>query len=178
MNEALQRTKQAAQEVGTRAKEAVEEISAQATGTVKDVLNNQVRAGADLVGNVAQSMNLAADNLGQSSPQLAGLTRTAARKIESFSTELRSKSPDDLFEDASAFARRQPAVVFGAAAILGFALFRMLKSGATQDRGSRTRDHEQWSPGGEPRDVLQDPQFTDSGQGGAQASKPSSPYGT
>jgi hypothetical protein len=181
-NEALQMAKQTAQEVATRAKEAVTEISSQAAGTVKDVLNNQVRAGADLVGNVAQSVNLAADNLSQSSPQLAELSRTAARKIELFSTELRAKSADELFHDASDFARRQPAAVFGAAALLGFAVFRMLKAGASQGQGDS--GHEQWSPNRRPQDTWQtqdawqNRQLAGPGQVGAPGPKPSSPYGS
>jgi ABC-type transporter Mla subunit MlaD len=183
-NEALQMAKQTAQEVGTRAKEAMGEISSQATGTVKDVLNNQVRAGADLAGNVAQSINLAADNLSHSSPQLAELSRTAAHKIESFSTELRAKSADELFQEASDLARRQPAAVFGAAALLGFALFRMLKAGARQGQGGSGLGPEQWSPDRRPQDTWQtqdawrNRQFAGTGQVGQPGSKPSSPYGS
>jgi hypothetical protein len=147
-------------------------------------LNNQVRAGADLVGDVAQSVNLAADNLSHNSPQLAELSRTAARKIKSFSTELRAKSADELFHDASDFARCQPAAVFGAAALLGFALFRMLKAGASQGQGDLGRGHEQWSPDRPRQDTWQtqgawqNRQFAGAGQVGAPGPKPSSPYGS
>jgi hypothetical protein len=180
-NEALQRVTETAQELGSQAKQAAANVSTQATGTVKDVLNNQVRAGADLVGKVAQSVNLAADNLSQSAPQIAELSRAAAQKIEFFSTELRTKSADELFEDASDFARRQPAVVFGAAAVLGFALFRMFKAGSAHQsspsRGGVAPSHERW-PGSPPRDIGQNPQFAGHSQAGVPEPKPSSPYGS
>jgi len=53
--------------------------------------------------------------------------------MEEFSRTLHAKSVDELVETATSYARRQPAMLFGAAAVAGFALFRLFKSA---DEGS------------------------------------------
>ena len=132
-SQAKAKLNEVAQQAGSQAKEAVTSLSSQATTTVKDVLNQQVNAGADVASHVAESVKRAADNLDQNLPQLAGLARGAAAKLEELSAEARNKSVDELFQNGSDFARRKPALVFGAAAVFGFALFRILKAGASNE---------------------------------------------
>src|SRR4030081_546402 len=119
-----------AQEFGTQAKQAATSLASEANENIKGVLNQKVGVGADLVGHVADSVRAAADNLRQNAPQLAGLVTVAADKIDELSSSVRDKTVDDLFKEASDFARRQPAVVFGVAAAVGFLLFRLLKVAA------------------------------------------------
>jgi hypothetical protein len=126
-NEAMRQVAEAARQAQSQAKDAMAAASTQATGTVKGVLNHQVNTGADFAGTIAHSINSAADDLSRNAPQLAELARGAARQMDAFADQIREKSVDELFQDASDFARRQPGVVFGAAAVLGFALFRMFK---------------------------------------------------
>jgi hypothetical protein len=137
VSQATSKLSEAAQQAGSLAKEGLTSLSSQATSTVKDVLNQQVNAGAELAGHVAESVKRAADNLDQNVPQLAGLVRGAAARIEALSAEARNKSVDELFLDASGFARRRPALVFGGAAVVGFALFRILKAGASNEAERR-----------------------------------------
>ena len=147
------------------AQQAVTSLSSQATTTVKDVLNQQVNAGADVASHVAESVKRAADNLDQNLPQLAGLARGAAAKLEELSAEARNKSVDELFQNGSDFARRKPALVFGAAAVFGFALFRILKAGASNEnrRGSQgsSFDRSQSPAAGEPLERWQTRQGSD-----------------
>jgi hypothetical protein len=155
-NQAMARVKEAAQHAGSQAKEAVTSLSSQATSTVKDALNQQVNAGANAASHVAESVRRAADNLDQNLPQLAGLARGAAAKIDALSVEARNKSADELLQTASDFARRQPALVFGAAAIFGFALFRVLKAGGPNEP--------QWRPQGRSFDQGREPQRSENYQ--------------
>jgi hypothetical protein len=151
VSQATSKLSEAAQQAGSLAKEGLTSLSSQATSTVKDVLNQQVNAGAKLAGHVAESVKRAADNLDQNVPQLAGLVRGAAAKIEALSAEARNKSVDELFLDASGFARRRPALVFGAAAVVGFALFRILKAGASNEAERRGQDGSNFDRGPGPR---------------------------
>jgi hypothetical protein len=128
-NEALRQVTETAQQAQAQAKDAMADLSSQATANVKDLLNHQVNAGAEFASSVAHSIGCAADDLSRNAPQFAELARGAAHKMDSFAAQVREKSIDDLLQDGSDFARRQPAVVFGAAAIVGFALLRMLKVG-------------------------------------------------
>jgi hypothetical protein len=151
VSQATSKLSEAAQQAGSLAKEGLTSLSSQATSTVKDVLSQQVNAGAELAGHVAESVKRAADNLDQNVPQLAGLVRGAAAKIEALSAEARNKSVDELFLDASGFARRRPALVFGAAAVVGFALFRILKAGASNEAERRGQDGSNFDRGPGPR---------------------------
>jgi hypothetical protein len=164
-SQAKAKLNEVAQQAGSQAKEAMTSLSSQATTTVKDVLNQQVNAGADVASHVAESVKRAADNLDQNLPQLAGLARGAAAKLEELSAEARNKSVDELFQNGSDFARRKPALVFGAAAVFGFALFRILKAGASNEyrRGSQgdSVDRSQSPPPGEPLERWQTHQGSD-----------------
>jgi len=131
-----------AQELGTQAKQAATSLASEANENIKGALNQKVGVGADLVGHVADSVRAAADNLKQNSPQLAGFVSVAADRIDELSSSVRDKTVDDLFREASDSARRQPAVVFGAAAAVGFLLFRIMKvaPSATASQSSSSRD--------------------------------------
>jgi hypothetical protein len=162
-NQAVSKLTEAAQQAGNQAKEAVTSLSSQATSTFKGTLNQQVIAGADLASHVADAVKRAAENLDRDAPQLAGLARGAAEKIHALSAQARDKSVDELFQNASDFARRKPALVFGAAAVIGFALFRVLKTGALNE--PERRGHEAsnfgrgaWPPVGQPENRWQNRQ--------------------
>jgi ElaB/YqjD/DUF883 family membrane-anchored ribosome-binding protein len=126
--EAVSRVSEAARQAGDQAKEAASSLASEANRKAKGLLNQQVAAGADLVGHVADSAKTAADSLEQTAPQLAGMVRGAADRIEDFSRDIRGQSVDELIKAASDFTRRQPALVFGLASVAGFMLFRVLKS--------------------------------------------------
>ena len=118
----------AAQDVAEQAKRTASSLASEANEQVKGILNQQVSFGADLVENVAESARAAAQTLDQTAPQLAGLVRNAAERIEGLSRDLRGRSIEDLMRLGSQYARRNPAVMFGAAAALGFLAFRVVKS--------------------------------------------------
>jgi hypothetical protein len=95
--------------------------------------------------NVAHSARRAADELETDAPQIAGLVRGVADRVEEYSHNLEHQSVTDIYEAASDFTRRQPAAVFGIAALAGFFALRTLKSSQTSSAsGSRAR-----SPGSE-----------------------------
>jgi uncharacterized protein YjbJ (UPF0337 family) len=127
-SEAATKLADVAQQAGGQAKEAAGSLASDAKQKAKGLLNMQVTAGADLAGHVAESARYAATNLDHSAPQLAGLVRSAAERVDEFSHDLREQTVEDLVRSASDFTRRQPALVFGLASIAGFLAFRVLKS--------------------------------------------------
>lgn len=163
-SEAARKAGETAQQAQNQAREAISNLSSHAAGTVKELLNNQVTTGADFVSDIAHSIRCAADDLNHTAPQLGGFAHEAARQVDAFATRMREKPADELFADASDFARRQPAIVFGAAAVLGFAMFRVLKVGAQTSYGSSS-GHRQfaepgnWPQGGRSDEVWQNQQF-------------------
>jgi len=100
-------------------------------------MNEQVAAGAAWVGHLAEATKAAADNLRPNAPQFSGLVRDAATTVEKLSNNLKNQSIEELYQSASAFTRRQPAVVFGSAALFGFFISRLLKMEPNSGSGAR-----------------------------------------
>ena len=119
------------------AKRVAAEATSTITGHVKDLLDTQLASGADIVGQFGNSAQRAAEDLERTAPQLAGLVRGVADRIEGYADDLREQSVDELLQSASNFTRRQPAMVFGLAALAGFFALRTIKSTALPPRPER-----------------------------------------
>ena len=61
--------------------------------------------------------------------QYGDYARSAAQAIENAASSLSSKDPEELVDDARALVRKSPGIALAGAAILGFALVRVVKSG-------------------------------------------------
>ena len=122
---------------GQRQQKAPEPASM--TSQVQGVLDQQVHKGARVVTNVAKSARRAADELQTDSPQLADIVRGVAERLQEYSRDLEEQSAMDIYESASDFTRRQPALVFGVAAFAGFLALRTLRSRSTGAVRSRPR---------------------------------------
>ena len=107
------------------------------TSQVQGVLDQQLVKGARVVANVARSARRAAGELEADMPQVAELVRGMADRVEDYSRALEDQSVTDIYESASDFTRRQPAVVFGIAALAGFLALRTLKSSSISSNGMR-----------------------------------------
>jgi ElaB/YqjD/DUF883 family membrane-anchored ribosome-binding protein len=107
------------------------------TSQVQDALDHQVVRGAKTITNVAQSARRAADELETDAPQIAGLVRGVADRVEEYSRSLETQSVTDIYQSASDFTRRQPAVVFGVAALAGFFALRTFRSSSTSSGRGR-----------------------------------------
>lgn len=92
------------------------------------MLDRQVGSSAEVMGQLASSTKRAAEDLDESAPLVAGVVRTFANRIDGYAGDLRDQSVDQLIRAASELTRRQPALVFGLAALAGFLTFRTLKS--------------------------------------------------
>src|SRR4029450_12883748 len=103
-------------------------LGATVTEQVKQLLDRQVDSGADMMGHVAEAVKRAAQELDRDAPQVAGMVRTAGGQMNGYADGLRHQSAEQLMRGASDFTRRQPAVVFGLAALAGFFVLRTLKS--------------------------------------------------
>ncbi|MPZ40497.1 MAG: hypothetical protein GEU95_21090 [Rhizobiales bacterium] len=114
-----------------KAKQAASDTVATMTEQIKQLLDRQVGSGADVVGHFAGAAKRAAQELDSEAPQLAGIVRTAADRMDGYAHDLRDQSVEQLTRAASNFTRRQPAMMFGLAALAGFFAMRTLKSTPT-----------------------------------------------
>ena len=127
-SDALSQVPDAAQSATSTAKKAASDAASTITGQVKSLLDTQLASGAAMVGHLGSSAKRAADDLDRNAPQLAELVRGVADRIEGYAYDMRDQTVDQLFRSASNFTRRQPALVFGLAALAGFFAFRTIKS--------------------------------------------------
>jgi ElaB/YqjD/DUF883 family membrane-anchored ribosome-binding protein len=126
--DASSKASEMAQQAVETAKQAVSDTTSSVIQQTKGLMDHQVGNAADMVGHVAGSARCAADDLEKNAPQLAGLVRSLANRAEVYADDLRDQSADQLLRAASDFTRRQPAMVFGLAALAGFFVFRTIKS--------------------------------------------------
>jgi len=120
-----------ARDAGEKVKQAASETASTVTDHVKELLDRQIGTGVNMAGQFASSARLAANDLDQQAPMLAGLVRNFASKVETYADDLQDQTVDQLVRTASDFTRRQPALVFGLAALAGFLVFRTVTSTAT-----------------------------------------------
>lgn len=78
---------------------------------------------SSIIGETAESIE---QKLG---PQYGDYARKAAQAIEGYAGSLANKDPEELFEDARSVVRKSPAVALAGAAVVGFALVRVVKAG-------------------------------------------------
>ena len=111
-------------------------IGADAGKKIERALNEQRASGADYLHNVAGLVHQAADVFDREVPQASRYIHQAAQQIDTVAETVRTKNVKNALHDAQDFARRQPAIFFGGALLLGFAAVRVLKSsapGSSQD---------------------------------------------
>ena len=87
-------------------------------------------AGVDTAHAVGKAAETAAQELDQATPELANCVRNAATYTHRLADDLDRRSASELLTDAVVWGRKQPLMALAGAAALGFALSRVIKSGA------------------------------------------------
>lgn len=110
-------------------------LSDEARGAARSMLGEQQQAAARSLGSMAGALRRAAGETDGAAP--SRLAASAAEGLQHVSDALRSRDLDTLLRDAEDFARRQPAVFIGAAAVAGFLAVRFLKSSSSHQPDDR-----------------------------------------
>ena len=113
------------------ARQTASQSASTITSQVQGLLDQQVVKGAKTVSNIANSARRAADELETDAPQLAGLVRGMADRLQDYSRDLEDQSVTDIYRAASDFTRQRPAIVFGLGALAGFLALRTFKSSSS-----------------------------------------------
>jgi hypothetical protein len=101
--------------------------------SARSAVERRQKDAASGIGDLAGALRSSAQDLGsRNSDTMATLVRGAADRLEQLSGTLRNKDLDTLIRDAEAFARREPALFFGAAVAAGFLGLRLLKASRPQ----------------------------------------------
>jgi hypothetical protein len=91
--------------------------------------DKSVSSGAEAAQAVGKAAESAAAALDDALPMLAGYVRHAAQQTNHLADSLRDKKAEELLSTAVTWTRQQPLLTLAGAAVLGFALARVAKSG-------------------------------------------------
>jgi hypothetical protein len=121
-----------AADVGRTAASQARRLAADSASTMKDqvkeLLDRQLSSGVGVAGHLAGSIRLAADDLEQESPLVAGLVRSLGDSVDDYAKEFQDQTVEQVLQTAASFTRRRPALVFGLSALAGFFVYRAVKS--------------------------------------------------
>jgi len=95
----------------------------------EDIADRSKAAGADAVAGVARTAEALADTVAPNAPAIAEYVRGAGQKIDKLAGDLREKRVGELLTAAAEFGRSQPVMMLAGAALIGFALSRVVKAG-------------------------------------------------
>ena len=118
-----------------RLRDGGEKLSSQAGERARGLVSQGLERSSEALANVSRLVGDTAAGLDERlGPEYGEYARRAAAAIESTANSLAEKDPDELIEDTRNFVRNSPGVAIAGAAIIGFAVARLLKTGLSSDR--------------------------------------------
>lgn len=113
-----------------RVKTGRDKVAGQAADKARGLVAQGIERSSEALANVSRLVGDTASGLDERLGQEYGdYARKAASTIEDTANKLASKDADELIEDTRDFVRKSPGVALAGAAIIGFALARLIKSG-------------------------------------------------
>ena len=114
-------------------------LAGEAADRTRGLVGQGLERGSEALANVSKLVGDTATGLDERLGEEYGdYARKAAAAIEDAANSLASKDPDELIDDTREFVRKSPGVALAGAAIVGFALARLVKTGLDEAR-DRTR---------------------------------------
>ena len=121
-------------------KSGTDKFSGQAADKARELVGQGLERGGEALANVSKLVGDTAasldDRLGEEYGEYA---RRAASAIEDAANRVAAKNPDELIDDTREFVRKSPGVALAGAAVIGFALVRLVKAGLDRDEGGNKR---------------------------------------
>jgi hypothetical protein len=115
-----------------------EKLSGQAAEKARGFIGQGLERSSEALANVSKLVGDTASGLDERlGSEYGDYARKAASAIEDAAAKVGAKDPDELIDDTREFVRKSPGVALAGAAIVGFALVRLVKSGL--DQGKRDK---------------------------------------
>ena len=112
-----------------------ERLANQAGEKARGLVSQGLERAAETLANVSKMVGDTAGGIDERLGEEYGeYARKAAGAIESAAVSLGNKDPDELIDDTREFVRRSPGIALAGAAVVGFVLARLVKSGLATDR--------------------------------------------
>jgi ElaB/YqjD/DUF883 family membrane-anchored ribosome-binding protein len=111
-----------------------EKLSSQAGEKARGLVTQGLERSAEALANVSKLVGDTAPGLEERlGPEYGDYARKAASAIENTANAISEKDPDELIEDTRNFVRNSPGIALAGAAVLGFVVARLLKTGLARD---------------------------------------------
>jgi hypothetical protein len=118
-------------------------LAGQAADKTRGLVGQGLERSSEALANVSKLVGDTAAGLDERLGEEYGdYARKAATAIDDVANSLASKNPDELIEDTRNFVRKSPGIALAGAAIVGFALARLVKSGLDDARGHNRDDED------------------------------------
>lgn len=129
------------QPIGRRLRQGSEKLTGQATDKARGFVTQGLERSSEALANVSRMIGETAPGIDERLGQEYGdYARRAAGAIEEAASGLAAKDPEELIEDTRNFVRKSPGVALAGAAVIGFALARLVKSGLAPNRNRSDRN--------------------------------------
>jgi ElaB/YqjD/DUF883 family membrane-anchored ribosome-binding protein len=117
-----------------RFREGREQLAGQAGEKARGLVTQGLERTAEALANVSKMVGDTAPGIEERlGSEYGDYARRAAGAIENAANTIASKDPDELIEDTRTFVRNSPGVALAGAAVVGFVLARLFKSGIAKD---------------------------------------------
>ena len=119
-------------------KEGGDTVAREAAGKARGFVGQGLERSSEAIGNVGKLVGDTAQSLDERmGAEYGDYARQAAGYLNETAQSLAAKDPDELIDDTREFVRKSPGIALAGAAIIGFALARLIQSGldAERDRG-------------------------------------------
>jgi ElaB/YqjD/DUF883 family membrane-anchored ribosome-binding protein len=113
-----------------RFQEGREKLASQAGDKARGLVTQGLERTAEALANVSKMVGDTADGIEERlGPEYGDYARRAAGAIENTANTIAAKDPDELIEDTRNFVRNSPGIALAGAAVVGFVVARLVKSG-------------------------------------------------
>jgi ElaB/YqjD/DUF883 family membrane-anchored ribosome-binding protein len=111
-----------------------ERLTGQAGDKARGLVGQGLERTAEALANVSKMVGDTAGGIEERlGPEYGEYARRAAGAIENVANTIAEKDPDELFEDTRNFVRNSPGIALAGAAVVGFVVARLIKSGLASE---------------------------------------------
>jgi ElaB/YqjD/DUF883 family membrane-anchored ribosome-binding protein len=111
-----------------------EQLASQAGERARGIVTQGLERTAEALANVSKMVGDTASGIEERlGPEYGDYARRAAGAIENAANTIAAKDPDELIEDTRNFVRESPGIALAGAAVVGFVVARLLKTGMARD---------------------------------------------
>ena len=111
-----------------------EQFASQAGDKARGLVSQGLERTAETLANVSKMVGDTADGIEERlGPEYGDYARKAAGAIENVANTIAEKDADELLDDTRNFVRNSPGIALAGAAVVGFVVARLIKSGLATD---------------------------------------------